>query len=170
MSAQDGDPSIYASELRALMSATEQFAEVTRVMHERGHDRMVRELLTHCGADHLAHQEALTTLLREADPRTPLESCEGMQWLVRDVVRRLEKAAHHGGAALDLAILSQYQRLSRYHLSRVGTAANYAGGLRKTAHAAQLAHILADLSNEESQAKRLALALRPGAASTGAQS
>jgi hypothetical protein len=169
MSAQDGDPSVYAAELRALMSGTEQFAEVTRVMHERGHDHMLRELLTHCGAEHLAHQEALTTLLREADSRTPFEPCEGMRWLVRDVVRRLERAAHHGGEALDLAILSQYQRLSRYHLSRVGTAANYASGLRKTAHVAQLAHILADLSNEESQARRLALALRPGASGTGAQ-
>jgi hypothetical protein len=126
-------------------------------MRESGGDRMLRELLGQCGADQLAHQEALASLLREAYPRAPLAPSEGMRGLVRDVVRGLRVAARAGGESLDLAILSQYQRLSRHHLSRVGTAAAYAEGLRMATHVATLANIMIDISNGESEAKRLAL-------------
>jgi hypothetical protein len=169
MSVRDTVRLVYASELRDLLSATEQFAELTRVMRESGRDRMLRELLAQCGADQLAHQEALASLLREADPRAPRAPSEGMRWLVRDVVRRLRGAAHHGGEALDLEILSQYQRLSGHHLSRVGTAAAYAEGLRKATHATTLANMMIDISNGESEAKRLALALEPGDAEASPQ-
>jgi ferritin-like metal-binding protein YciE len=162
MSAGDTVQALYSSELRDLLSATEQFCFVTKLMAERGQDSRLREIMGRCVIESTAHAEVLKHLVREADPRSPWEPCQGMQWLVKDAIRQVKHAAHHDGSTLDQEILAQYQRLSHYHVARVGTAASYAKGLQRAAHATQLTHILADINEEELQARQLSHALGPG--------
>jgi ferritin-like metal-binding protein YciE len=159
MNQRDSVRALYASELRDLRSATEQFSALARSMRDGCHDADVRQLLAHAASRSLAHADVLKTLASEADPRSPCEPCQGMRWLVIDAVRQVRRASHHGEVSGDREMLNQYQRLSHYHLARLGTAASYARGLSRAEHANELVRIVADINEEELHAQQLSLAL-----------
>lgn len=164
----DQDLNLYASELRAIESATEQLYELLKRIKIRSHDKRLREWLTQEANDTLAHSQELATLARGADSGAPVEPCEAMQCMVRSVTAHLHAAEAIGIEQLDREIVSACQRTLQFQATRLGTASAHAKHLNKVRDAEGLEQIVSDMYREIATAEHLAVTLKDVAHQTPA--
>jgi ferritin-like metal-binding protein YciE len=154
------DLNLYAQELRAMESATEQLFELVKHMADRSHATVLRAWLTDEAMAMLAHGQEIATFARHADSGASIEPCEAMQCMIKAVAKRLAAASRHGAERLDQEIIAECQQILRYETARLGAASGHARVLEKTQDADGLSHLLADMQQEIAAADRIAAAIK----------
>jgi ferritin-like metal-binding protein YciE len=129
---------------------------VVKTMAEKANDAKLKQALQKSVSDIKKHADAIKTLLAKSDEKVEKEHCKGMEGLVKEALKHINKEAPENGELLDVVILAQYQRMSHYGLAGFGTAAAYAKALGKQDGASKLSSIVADIHKGDDYASRLA--------------
>ena len=156
MSAPENLEDVYADELKDLWSANEQMSAVVKVMAQKAHDTKLKQALQKSMTDIKKHADTIKTLLTDADEKVEQEHCKGMEGLVKEALKHINKEAPSNGELLDIEIIAQYQRMSHYGLAGFGTAAAYAKALGKKDGVSKLSLIVADIHKGDDFASKLA--------------
>jgi ferritin-like metal-binding protein YciE len=156
MSAPENLEDVYADELKDLWSANEQMSAAVKTMAEKANDAKLKQALQKSVSDIKKHADAIKTLLAKSDEKVEKEHCKGMEGLVKEALKHIDKEAPENAELLDVVILAQYQRMSHYGLAGFGTAAAYAKALGKKDGASKLSSIVADIHKGDDYASRLA--------------
>jgi ferritin-like metal-binding protein YciE len=156
MSAPENLEDVYADELKDLWSANEQMSAAVKTMAEKANDAKLKQALQKSVSDIKKHADAIKTLLAKSDEKVEKEHCKGMEGLVKEALKHINKEAPENAELLDVVILAQYQRMSHYGLAGFGTAAAYAKALGKKDGASKLSSIVADIHKGDDYASRLA--------------
>ncbi|MFX0546226.1 ferritin-like domain-containing protein [Roseovarius sp. S1116L3] len=119
---------LYIEELQDLWSANDQMSEVVSAMADKASDTKLADRLSSAkdGIDH--HTRLLKSLLEETNAEAKKEHCKGMEGLVKEA-RKHALDSGMTGAALDVAIIAQYQRLCHYGIAGFGTTKAFAEAL-----------------------------------------
>lgn len=116
---------LYIDELQDLWSANAQMSDVVSSLIAKASDVRLADRLTAAREGVDQHSDLLKGLIDEAGGETKKEHCKGME---EDL----------DGAALDVSIIAQYQRMCHYGIAGFGTAKAYAEALGETEAADRL--------------------------------
>lgn len=119
---------LYTEELQDLWSANDQMAEVVAAMADKASDKKLTDRLSSAKDGIDQHTQLLKSLLEETDAEMKKEHCKGMEGLVKEA-RKHAVDSDMQGAALDVAIIAQYQRLCHYGIAGFGTTKAFAEAL-----------------------------------------
>lgn len=119
---------LYTEELQDLWSANDQMAEVVAAMADKASDKKLVDRLSSAKDGIDQHTQLLKSLLEETDAEMKKEHCKGMEGLVKEA-RKHAVDSDMDGAALDVAIIAQYQRLCHYGIAGFGTTKAFAEAL-----------------------------------------
>ena len=119
---------LYTEELQDLWSANDQMAEVVAAMADKASDAKLGDRLSSAKDGIDQHTQLLKSLLEETDAEMKKEHCKGMEGLVKEA-RKHAVDSDMQGAALDVAIIAQYQRLCHYGIAGFGTTKAFAEAL-----------------------------------------
>ena len=119
---------LYTEELQDLWSANDQMAEVVAAMADKASDKKLADRLSSAKDGIDQHTQLLKSLLEETDAEMKKEHCKGMEGLVKEA-RKHAVDSDMQGAALDVAIIAQYQRLCHYGIAGFGTTKAFAEAL-----------------------------------------
>lgn len=119
---------LYTEELQDLWSANDQMAEVVAAMADKASDKKLADRLSSAKGGIDQHTQLLKSLLEETDAEMKKEHCKGMEGLVKEARKHAVDSDIHG-AALDVAIIAQYQRLCHYGIAGFGTTKAFAEAL-----------------------------------------
>lgn len=155
MSAPESLKDVYTDEMKDLWSANDQMTRAVKTMSGKAHDPKLKEMLDESVSGIQKHSEMLKSLLEEAGGEVEKEHCKGMEGLVKEALKHTIKEASEVGELLDVAIISQYQRMSHYGLAGFGSAAAYAGALAMDEHVTKLKGIVADIYKSDKYASKL---------------
>jgi ferritin-like metal-binding protein YciE len=156
MSAPENLEDVYADELKDLWSANEQMSAAVKTMAEKASDAKLKQALQKSMTDIKKHADTIKSLLAKSDEKVEQEHCKGMEGLVKEALKHINKEAPEDGQLLDVVILAQYQRMSHYGLAGFGTAAAYAKALGNKEGASKLSSIVADIHKGDDYASKLA--------------
>ena len=135
---------LYADEMKDLWSANDQMSRVIKTLAGEAHDPKLKELLAKSVDGIGAHTASLKTLIEGHGEMEP-EHCKGMEGLVAEALKHGVKEAPSDGTLHDIAIITQYQRMSQYGITGFGSAATLASALGKTEDEATLKKIVSDI-------------------------
>lgn len=121
---------LYIEELQDLWSANDQMSEVVSAMADKASDSKLADRLSSSKDGIDQHTRLLKSLLEDADAEMKKEHCKGMEGLVKEA-RKHAVDSDISGAALDVAIIAQYQRLCHYGIAGFGTTKAFAEALGK---------------------------------------
>ena len=121
---------LYIEELQDLWSANDQMSEVVSAMADKASDSKLADRLSSSKDGIDQHTRLLKSLLVDADAEMKKEHCKGMEGLVKEA-RKYAVDSDISGAALDVAIIAQYQRLCHYGIAGFGTTKAFAEALGK---------------------------------------
>ncbi|QXT39042.1 ferritin-like domain-containing protein [Gymnodinialimonas ceratoperidinii] len=121
---------LYIEEIQDLWSANEQMSEVVSDMADKASDSKLSDRLKTAKDGIDQHSQMLKSLLQDSDAEVKKEHCKGMEGLVKEA-RKHALEADMSGAALDVAIIAQYQRLCHYGIAGFGTTKAFAEALGK---------------------------------------
>ncbi len=128
---------LYIEELQDLWSANEQMHEVVGEMAQKAEDSKLSDRLKTARDGIRQHTEMLKSVLQESGGEAKKDHCKGMEGLVKEAHKHaLDKGL--SGAALDVAIIAQYQRMCHYGIAGFGTAKAFADALGESGAARQL--------------------------------
>ncbi|WP_324753273.1 ferritin-like domain-containing protein [Roseovarius sp. Pro17] len=119
---------LYTEELQDLWSANEQMSEVVSAMADKAEDMKLTDRLSSAKDGIDQHTRLLKSLLEESGAEVKKEHCKGMEGLVKEA-RKHAVDSDMQGAALDVAIIAQYQRLCHYGIAGFGTTKAFAEAL-----------------------------------------
>ena len=119
---------LYTDELQDLWSANDQMAEIVAAMADKASDKKLADRLSSAKDGIDQHTQLLKSLLEETDAEMKKEHCKGMEGLVKEA-RKHAVDSDMQGAALDVAIIAQYQRLCHYGIAGFGTTKAFAEAL-----------------------------------------
>lgn len=119
---------LYTEELQDLWSANDQMAEIVAAMADKASDKKLADRLSSAKDGIDQHTRLLKSLLEETDAEMKKEHCKGMEGLVKEA-RKHAVESDMQGAALDVAIIAQYQRLCHYGIAGFGTTKAFAEAL-----------------------------------------
>lgn len=119
---------LYTEELQDLWSANDQMAEVVAAMADKASDKKLADKLSSAKTGVDQHTRLLKSLLEDTDAEMKKEHCKGMEGLVKEA-RKHALDSDMEGAALDVAIIAQYQRLCHYGIAGFGTTKAFAEAL-----------------------------------------
>ena len=119
---------LYTGELQDLWSANDQMAEVVAAMADKASDKKLGDRLSSAKDGIDQHTQLLKSLLEDTDAEMKKEHCKGMEGLVKEA-RKHAVDSDMQGAALDVAIIAQYQRLCHYGIAGFGTTKAFAEAL-----------------------------------------
>ncbi|MFD2740081.1 ferritin-like domain-containing protein [Sulfitobacter aestuarii] len=119
---------LYIEELQDLWSANEQMSQVVSKMADRASDSKLSDRLTRAKDGIDQHVSLLQSLLRDSGAEVQKEHCKGMEGLVKEAHKHALDS-DMSDAALDVAIIAQYQRLCHYGIAGFGTAKAFADAL-----------------------------------------
>ncbi|MCQ0969516.1 ferritin-like domain-containing protein [Paracoccus sp. TK19116] len=119
---------LFLEELQDPWSANDQMSEVASSMaDEASDDRLAQRLNTaKDGID--KHVELLKSLITDTGGEEKKEHCKGMEGLAKEA-RKHAIDADLDDAALDVAIIAQYQRMCHYGIAGFGTTKAFAEAL-----------------------------------------
>ncbi|MGB3245905.1 MAG: DUF892 family protein [Sulfitobacter sp.] len=146
---------LYTEELQDLWSANEQMAEVVAAMADKASDKKLADRLSTSKDGIDQHTRLLKSLLEETDGEMKKEHCKGMEGLVKEA-RKHAVDSDMEGAALDVAIIAQYQRLCHYGIAGFGTTKAFAEALGKDDAAKKLDEALEKIFESDDFATELA--------------
>ncbi len=121
---------LYIEELQDLWSANEQMSEMVSAMADKASDSELADRLSAAKDGIDQHTRLLKSLLKDADAEVKKEHCKGMEGLVKEA-RKHALDSDMSGAALDVAIIAQYQRMCNYGIAGFGTTKAFAEALGK---------------------------------------
>ncbi|MCQ0970451.1 DUF892 family protein [Paracoccus sp. TK19116] len=119
---------LYIEELQDLWSANDQMSDVVSSLSAKASDRKLADRLSSAKDGIDAHSDMLRGLLRDAGGEEKSEHCKGMEGLVKEA-RKHALDGDLEGAALDVQIIAQYQRMCHYGIAGFGTAKAFAEAL-----------------------------------------
>ena len=119
---------LYIEELQDLWSANDQMSDVVSAMADKASDSKLADRLSSAKNGIDQHTRLLKSLLENTDAEVKKEHCKGMEGLVKEA-RKHALDSDMSGAALDVAIIAQYQRLCHYGIAGFGTTKAFAEGL-----------------------------------------
>lgn len=119
---------LYIEELQDLWSANDQMSDVVSVMADKASDSKLSDRLSSAKDGIDQHTRLLKSLLEGTDAEVKKEHCKGMEGLVKEA-RKHALDSDMSGAALDVAIIAQYQRLCHYGIAGFGTTKAFAEAL-----------------------------------------
>ncbi len=146
---------VYIEEMRDLWSANDQMQRVMPSLSEKASDATLKEMLSKSVDGIGRHTAALRALLEAQGGQVDKDHCKGMEGLVAEAKKHALEA-DFDGQLRDLAIMSQYQRMSHYGLAGFGTAAAYAKALGLQDDAAKLKAIVSDIYKADDYMSKLA--------------
>lgn len=119
---------LYIEELQDLWSANDQMSEVVSAMADKASDTKLADRLSSAKDGIDQHTRLLKSLLEDTNAEAKKEHCKGMEGLVKEA-RKHALDSGMTGAALDVAIIAQYQRLCHYGIAGFGTTKAFAEAL-----------------------------------------
>ncbi|MGK7650971.1 ferritin-like domain-containing protein [Roseovarius sp. B08] len=119
---------LYIEELQDLWSANDQMSGVVSSMADKASDSKLADRLNTAKDGIGKHIDLLKSLLEDAGAEVQKEHCKGMEGLVSEA-RKHALDSDMSGAALDVAIIAQYQRLCHYGIAGFGTTKAFAEAL-----------------------------------------
>ncbi|MCQ0091293.1 ferritin-like domain-containing protein [Roseovarius sp. M141] len=119
---------LYIEELQDLWSANDQMSDVVSAMADKASDSKLADRLSSAKNGIDQHTRLLKSLLENTDAEVKKEHCKGMEGLVKEA-RKHALDSDMSGAALDVAIIAQYQRLCHYGIAGFGTTKAFAEAL-----------------------------------------
>ncbi len=119
---------LYTEELQNLWSANEQMSDVVSAMADKAEYKKLADRLSSAKGGIDQHTRLLKSLLEESGAEVKKEHCKGMEGLVKEA-RKHAVDSDMRGAALDVAIIAQYQRLCHYGIAGFGTTRAFAEAL-----------------------------------------
>jgi ferritin-like metal-binding protein YciE len=155
MSAATSLKDVYIEEMRDLWSANDQMQRVMQSLSEAATDQQLKNMLTKSIGGIGQHTSSLKSILEAQGGDIGKDHCRGMEGLVEEAKKHALEAEFQDGLR-DLAIISQYQRMSHYGLAGFGTAAAYATALGLKDDAAKLKAIVGDIYKADEYTSKLA--------------
>ena len=146
---------VYIEEMRDLWSANDQMHRLMRTMSQKASDQKLKQLLEQSVSGIEKHTETLKSVLEAQGGKIGKEQCKGMEGLVAEAKKHAIDADLQDPLR-DLAIISQYQRMSHYGLAGFGTAAAYAAALGQKDDATKLKGIVKDIYKADEYSGHLA--------------
>jgi ferritin-like metal-binding protein YciE len=146
---------VYIEEMRDLWSANDQMHRLMRTMSQKASDQKLKQLLEQSVSGIEKHTETLKSVLEAQGGKIGKEQCKGMEGLVAEAKKHAIDADLEDPLR-DLAIISQYQRMSHYGLAGFGTAAAYAAALGQKDDATKLKGIVKDIYKADEYSGHLA--------------
>lgn len=128
---------LYIEELQDLWSANDQMQEVVGKMALKASDTGLSDRLSKARDGIGQHTKTLKSLLEDAGGEAKKDHCQGMEGLVKEAHKRALDS-DLCGAALDVAIIAQYQRMCHYGVAGFGSATALADALGEDAAADKL--------------------------------
>ena len=119
---------IYIEELQDLWSANTHMSDMVSSLAGKASDDTLADRLTSAKDGIDEHSELLRNLISDAGGEEKKEHCKGMEGLVKEA-RKHVMEGDLDGAALDVTIIAQYQRMCHYGIAGFGTAKAYAVAL-----------------------------------------
>lgn len=135
---------LYIEELQDLWSANDQMSDVVSAMADKASDSKLADRLSSAKNGIDQHTRLLKSLLENTDAEVKKEHCKGMEGLVKEA-RKHAVDSDMSGAALDVAIISQYQRMCHYGIAGFGTTKAFAEALGNDDAARKLDQALDDI-------------------------
>ena len=155
MSAPDSLSEIYGDEMKDLWSANDQMTRAVKTMSEKAHDPKLKAMLEQSLAGINKHTSTLKELLSDSGTEVEQEHCKGMEGLVKEALKHSVKEAPEDGELRDIAIISQYQRMSHYGIAGFGSVAALAAALGKKDHVTKLKTIVSEIYQGDEFASKL---------------
>ena len=146
---------LYIEELQDLWSANDQMSEVVSAMADKASDSKLADRLSSAKDGIDKHTRLLKSLLEDTDAEVKKEHCKGMEGLVKEA-RKHALDSDMSGAALDVAIIAQYQRLCHYGIAGFGTTKAFAEALGKDEAAGELDQALDNIYESDEFMSELA--------------
>ena len=136
---------MYVDELKDLWSANDQMARALKKVGRKASNESLKQLLAEAPEGIAEHTALLKTLIQNQDEKVSKEHCKGMQGLVEEALKHTVEEAPEKGPLLDVAIITQFQRMTHYGLAGFGTAAALARSLGLEDDAQQLSDAVAEM-------------------------
>jgi len=146
---------VYIDEMQDLWSANDQMQRVMQSMSEKASDSSLKEMMAKSIDGIGRHTATLKSILQAQGGDIGKDHCRGMEGLVEEAKKHALEA-DFDGQLRDLAIISQYQRMSHYGLAGFGTAAAYANALGLQDDATKLKGIVSDIYKADEYTSKLA--------------
>lgn len=146
---------VFIAEMQDLWSANDQMQSVMQSLSEKATNSRLEEMLTKSIDGIGRHTATLRSIIETQGGNVGKEHCKGMEGLVTEAKKHALEAEMEGELR-DLAIISQYQRMSHYGLAGFGTAAAYAGALGLKDDQAKLKSIVSDIYKADEYTSMLA--------------
>lgn len=135
---------LYIEELQDLWSANDQMQEVVGQMVRSANDSDLSTRLSTARDGIGKHTDMLKNLLQDTGGDAKKDHCKGMEGLAKEA-RKHALDAGLSGAALDVAIIAQYQRMCHYGIAGFGTAKAFADALGEDDAAGKLDQALKEI-------------------------
>lgn len=155
MSAPESLKELYADEMKDLWSANDQMTRAVTTLAGLAHDPALKQSLEESVGGINKHTATLKSLIEDVSDEVEPELCRGMEGLVREALKHGKKEAPEIPELHDIAIISQYQRMSHYGIAGFGSAAAYANALGMKEHVSKLKEIVADIYKADEYASKL---------------
>ena len=155
MSKPDSLATLYADELKDLWSANNQMTRAVQTLSQKAHDPKLVEMLATSVDGIGKHTASLRTLVLETGEEAEPEHCRGMEGLVQEALKHGVEEAPDDGELRDIAIITQYQRMSHYGITGFGSVAALAEALGKKEHVATLKQIVSDIYKSDEYSSHL---------------
>ena len=111
MSAPGSLKEVYLDEMQDLWSANDQMVRAVQQLSGQVSDAKLKQMLERSVGGIQKHTDVLKSLIQANGGEAKPEHCKGMEGLVTEA-RKHAVDADLDGAALDVAIIAQYQRMS----------------------------------------------------------
>ena len=139
---------LYIDELKDLWSANDQMRKVVAKLSEAASDEMLSRRLDKATDGIEQHTEMLRQLLSEAGGEVKKDHCKGMEGLVAEAHKHALDS-DLSGAALDVSIIAQYQRMCHYGIAGFGTIKAFAEALGEDEAASRIGDALDDIYDSD---------------------
>ncbi len=136
---------LYIDELKDLWSANDQMARALKKIAPKASNENLQGLLAEAPDGIAEHTSILKALIESHDEKVSKEHCKGMEGLVNEALKHTIEEAPDKGPLLDVAIITQFQRMTHYGIAGFGTAAALAMTLGLEDDQQQLEGAVADM-------------------------
>lgn len=147
---------MYVDELKDLWSANDQMSRALKKIAPSATNEDLVQLLDEAPSGIEEHTSLLKALIENQDEQLSKEHCKGMEGLVAEAMKHTMDEAPEPGPLLDVAIITQFQRMSHYGLAGFGTAAALAEALGLEDDQQQLSDAVAEIYDTDTMLSEIA--------------
>jgi ferritin-like metal-binding protein YciE len=155
MSTPENLKELYADELRDLWSANDQMLRALEKLAPEASDAKLKAMLDKSLAGIRKHTDSIKPLIEKAGEEVEPEHCRGMEGLAREALKHGIEEAPKKGPLRDIAIITQYQRMSHYGITGFGSVAALAEALGEKSDVKTLKGIVSDIYKSDEYATHL---------------